>query len=65
MRHNAASHTPLILIIISDFFKKITITLLQTFLKVGVYKDTESKQASKETHTCPTSRLGDFKSKNE
>lgn len=34
-------------------------------MKVVVYQDTEKKQASKETNTCPTSRLGEFKSKNQ
>ena len=45
------------------FFKLLT--LLQTFLKVGVYQVTESKQASKGTNTRPCFRLGEFKSKNQ
>lgn len=50
MRHNPASHTPLILIIISDFFL-MTITLLETFLKAGVYQDQKvNKQAKKPIH---------------
>lgn len=50
MRHNPASHTSLILIIISDFFL-MTITLLETFLKVGVYQDQKvNKQAKKPIH---------------
>lgn len=62
MRHNPASHTPLILISISDFFFFNTITLFEPFLEIGVYQDTERKQTSKETHPSTAPRLRGCKS---